>query len=218
MTPEIDAVLAGESEGCIVHGDCLEIMAGMPDGCVDAVVTDPPYGMVFQSNRRAIQHNPIAGDQAGDLFKFACGITVKHSRYVFGRWDNTKEAPKPKSVITWVKNNWSMGDLEHEHARQTESIFFWPGPEHKWPRNRPTDVVFADRTGNGIHPTQKPVELMAQVVGWTKGVVWDMFCGSGATLEACKKLGRRYIGIDISERYCEMARNRIRDTEKPLFT
>ena len=42
--PEIDAVLAGESDGCIVYGDCLEVMAAMPDGCVDMVLADPPYG------------------------------------------------------------------------------------------------------------------------------------------------------------------------------
>ena len=47
MNPEIQKVLNGESEGAIVCGDCLKVMAGMPDGCVDAVVTDPPYGLKF---------------------------------------------------------------------------------------------------------------------------------------------------------------------------
>ena len=47
MNPEIEKVLNGESDGCIVCGDCLEVMADMPDGCVDAVVTDPPYGVAF---------------------------------------------------------------------------------------------------------------------------------------------------------------------------
>ena len=45
MNPEIEKVLNGEADGCIVCGDCLEVMADMPDGCVDAVVTDPPYGI-----------------------------------------------------------------------------------------------------------------------------------------------------------------------------
>ena len=218
LHPDIKAVLDGDSEGCIIHGDCLEIMADMPDGCVDSVVTDPPYGMAFVSNRRAVKSGAIVGDGTLDLLKWACGTNVSHSRYVFCRWGNLRDVSQPKSAITWIKNNWSMGDLEHEHARQSELVLFWPGPDHYWPDGRPRDVVFADRTGNIHHPSEKPVELMEQVVAWTDGIVWDFFCGSGTTCVAAKKLGRRYIGIEIDEKYCQTACNRLRDTPRPLFT
>jgi len=218
LPDEIKAVLDGESEGCIVQGDCLEVMATMPDGCVDAVVTDPPYGMEFVSNFRKQPHDAIRGDCDTVLAKMSCEIPANHSRYVFARWDTLYYLPKPKSIVTWVKNNWSMGDLCHEHARQTELILFFPGDGHRWPSNRPTDVVRCARTQNDLHPTQKPVDLMESIVSWTDGIVFDPFCGSGTTCVAAKKLGRRYIGIELSEKYCRIARNRVQNTERPLFT
>src|SRR5690606_5258584 len=173
-------------------GGCLEIMPTL--GKADVDITDPPYGMDFQSNFRIVQHQRIANDDNVDLFLWACSIPVRHSRYVFCRWDGIKVAPLPKSCVTWVKNNWSMGDLEHEHARQTEVALFWPGDEHRFPNKRPTDVVEAPRTGNDNHPTEKPVYLMERFVKWTEGVVVDPFMGSGSTGVACVNLGRKFIG------------------------
>lgn len=190
-------------------GDCLEILPTL--GKVDAVVTDPPYGMVFKSNRRTVAHAAIANDGDTTLLAMACEIPAAHSRYVFCRWDNIRDVPKPRSFITWVKNSWSMGDLEHEHARQTEGALFYPGESHFFPRGRPADVVFAPRTGNENHPTEKPVALMQQVVEWTSGLVLDPFMGSGTTGVACAKLGRRFIGIELEERYFSIACRRIEE-------
>jgi len=174
------------------------------------VVTDPPYGMEFQSNYRAEKHEAIANDDNEELFRWACEIEVSHSRYVFCRWDNIKTAPLPKSCVTWVKNNWSMGDLKHEHARQTEVALFWPGEKHDFPEKRPTDVVKAPRTGNENHPTEKPVYLMEQFVKWTRGVVVDPFMGSGTTGVACINLGREFVGIELEPKYFDIACERIR--------
>ena len=193
----------------LYHGDCREILPSLPK--VDAVVTDPPYGMGFQSNYREVAHAPIAGDGDADLFRWACGLPVAHSRYVFCRWDGLRVAPMPKSCVTWVKNNWSMGDLDHEHARQTEIALFWPGPAHSWPDARPTDVINAARTSNEYHPTEKPVALMERFVRWTRGVVLDPFMGSGTTGVACAQLGRKFIGIEIERKYFEVACQRIED-------
>jgi len=110
-----------------------------------------------------------------------------------------------------------MGDLLHEHARQTELILFWPGDDHGWAQGRPKDVVYSARSGNNNHPTEKPVDLMLQVIKWTKGVILDPFCGSGTTCVAAKKLGRRYIGIELDPKYAEIARQRVKSTPKPLF-
>ena len=160
-------------------GDCREVLLEL--GKVDAVITDPPFGMEFRSNYRSVQYAAIENDADTAMMLMACEIPVLHSRYVFCRWDNICDVPKPRSFITWVKNNWSMGDLKHEHARQTEGVLFYPGDNHSFPKGRPTDVVFASRTGNENHPTEKPVSLMQQVAEWTRGTILDPFMGSGTT-------------------------------------
>ncbi|CAH1656989.1 Methyltransferase (modular protein) [Hyphomicrobiales bacterium] len=178
-------------------------------GGIESMVSDPPYGMAFQSNHRIEKHSSIANDDCAELLVWACDLPATHSKYIFCRWDNLREVPKPKSLVTWVKNNWSMGDLKHEHARQTEVALFYPGPNHFFPTGRPTDVVDARRTGNGNHPTEKPISLMMTVVGWTSGTVFDPFMGSGTTGVACARMGRPFIGVEIDEEYFEIACDRI---------
>lgn len=192
----------------LYQADCADVMPTLRT--VDAVVTDPPFGMDFQSNYRTIQHKKIANDTGEDFLKWAASIPFTYSSYIFCRWDNLASMPKPKSVINWVKNNWSMGDLKHEHARQTEIILFYQGASHHFPKGRPTDVVYADRTRNELHPTQKPVPLMQQIIGWCGGeTVFDPFMGSGTTGVACAKLGRKFIGVEISQEYFDIACKRI---------
>lgn len=176
-----------------------------------AIITDPPYGMAFRSNHRTDKHAAIANDGDTSLLAWSCGIPVNHSRYVFCRWDNLTDIPKPKSLVTWVKNNWSMGDLEHEHGRQTEVAAFYPGPKHDFPNGRPADVIEAPRTGNGFHPTEKPVQLLSAFLRWTRGLVCDPFMGSGTTGVACARAGRSFIGIEIDEGYFDIACRRIQD-------
>ena len=172
-----------------------------------SIITDPPYGMGFKSNHRTVSHNAISGDKDLSCLDFACHIPFTHSRYVFTRWDAILN--NPKSCITWIKNNWSMGDLNHEHARQTELLMFWNGVNHRFPDKRPQDVLFSQRTQNEEHPTQKPVYLMEQIVKWTAGTVIDPFMGSGTTGVACANLGRKFIGIEIDEKYFDIACERI---------
>lgn len=190
-------------------GDFRDILPTL--GPADAVVTDPPYGMEFRSNHRAAKHDFIANDGTQDCLLMACLLLAQHSKYIFCRWDNLFEVPKPKSLVTWVKNNWSMGDLEHEHARQTEVALFYAGEGHYFPSGRPQDVVIAPRTGNDNHPTEKPVSLMEKVVGWTAGTVLDPFMGSGTTGVACAKLGRKFIGIELEPKYFDIACRRIEE-------
>ena len=187
--------------------DCMSVLPTL--GNVDDCVTDPPYGMGFLSNHRREPHSAIENDDNTEALLFACGIQAAHSKYVFCRWDNLASVPKPKSLVTWVKNNWSMGDLNHEHARQTETILFYPGPDHFFAQGRPQDVIYAARTGNDNHPTEKPVGLMTAIVQWTSGVVIDPYLGSGTTGVACAKLGRKFIGIEINEDYFNIACERI---------
>lgn len=190
-------------------GDCLEIIPTL--GKVDAVVTDPPFGMCFVSCRRKLEtkHMPIKNDSNIEMLQYAMRIEAAHSKYVFCRWDNLPEIPKPKSVITWIKENHSMGDLNHEHARQTELVLFYTGDNHFFPSKRPNDVIKCSRTGNNYHPTEKPVPLMQEIIKLTNGRVIDPFMGSGTTGVACAKMGRKFIGIEIDENYFNIACKRI---------
>lgn len=192
-------------------GDAREIVPGLQ---FDSIVSDPPYGMAFQSNHRKDQHRAIANDGNEDLLLWACGLQARHSSYLFCRWDNLFSVPKPKSCVTWVKNNWSMGDLEHEHARQTEVALFYPGPDHDFPKGRPTDMIKAPRTGNDHHPTEKPVQLMMAMLEWTRGTALDPFMGSGSTGVAAARLNRPFIGVEIDPQYFEIACRRIEDASR----
>ena len=200
----------------LICGDCREILPTI--GRFDVVVTDPPYGMNFVSNHRHVKHKVLAYDNEEWPLQFAVSIDALHSSYIFCRWDNIVVVDKPKSAITWVKNNWSMGDLNHEHARQTEIILFYPGPNHYFPSGRPTDVIKAMRTGNNYHPTEKPVSLMRAVIEWTLGDVIDPFMGSGTTGVAAVSLGRKFTGIEIEPKYFDIACWRIADElSRPRF-
>jgi DNA modification methylase len=198
-------------------GDCMDILPNLDK--VDAVITDPPYGMNFQSNYRIEKHMKIANDETADVAKNVLDWALnntKHSVYAFGRWDNIYDYPKPKSLITWVKNNWSMGDLHHEHARQTEVAFFYPCINHDFPNGRPTDVVQYARTHNEFHPTEKPVGLMQIFVEWTRGTILDPFMGSGTTGVAAIQMGRKFIGIEREPKYFDIACKRIEQASKQV--
>lgn len=194
----------------VICGDCLEIMKQIPDKSIDLILTDPPYGMNFQSNRGINKREKIVGDNKypaeilDELFRIA-----KKAVYVFCRWDNLYELPNPKSVLVWIKDRWTMGDLKHEHGRQWEAICFYPQEEHEFIKRIP-DVIKCDRTENVLHPTQKPVGLLRTILEANKGdLVLDCFAGSGSTLVACKELGRRFIGIEINPEYCKIAEQRL---------
>lgn len=203
--PAYQHVIVGTA--ALYLADCLDVMPRL--GPIDAIVTDPPYGMAFRSNHRLVKHAPICNDDTDELMIWACRVPVRHSRYIFGRWDNLSRVPHPSSVITWAKNNWSMGDLEHAHARQTEIIIFYPGPEHRFPDGRPSDFIEAARTANEYHPSEKPVALMEQIIEWTIGTVVDPFMGSGSTGLACLRRGRQFIGIESDPQHFDTAHKRL---------
>ena len=204
----MDCVTIGDCK--LFLGDCIELLPHLGIARPDAVVTDPPYGMNYVP--KATYHEPIMGDGDGLALRWAAGLEAKHSKYIFCRWDNLCDMPRPKSAITWSKYGGSLGDLEHEHSRQTEMILFYPGPQHEWPHERPSDFIRAPRSGNEFHPTQKPVQLMMAIVRWTVGLVFDPFMGSGSTGVACAKMGRPFIGIEKDPKYFRIACRRIEET------
>lgn len=148
----------------------------------------------------------IVGDDALPVETLELAISkARAATYVFCRWDNLVEMPKPTSVIAWVKDNWTLGDLLHSHGRKWEACLFYPGPEHCFIKRIP-DVIEAKKTGNEWHPTQKPTDLLMTIINANVGdLILDPYMGSGSTLVAAKSAGRRAIGIEIEERYCQAA-------------
>ena len=197
----------------IYHGDCLEMLPELPNH--DVLLTDPPYGMNYVSNYR-IGGNPfgeIAGDKDFDyevINRFLENCRV--GGYVFGRWENLPQMPNPKSVIVWVKNNHSMGDLKHEYGRRWEMCAFYALKNHSWANGRPKDVVQCSRVNplGLVHPTEKPIDLLAKILAdCLCDSVLDPFAGSGTTGRAAKNLGKKATLIELEERYCEIAAKRM---------
>jgi site-specific DNA-methyltransferase (adenine-specific) len=212
----------------ILCGDCLRLMADFPDACVDAIVTDPPYGIAYHSNHYKDKnpHSPITHDwnfQIGRFLQECARVLVDGgAAYVFCRWDvypiwAPYIAPaglKLKSLIVWLKDNWSAGDLEGAFGNQTEFLLFVTKGRHKLRGKRWSNVWEFPRIGHTrlLHPAQKPVELLARAIGASTddgGLVVDPMCGSGSTGEACRLLGRNFIMADCDPKMVVLSSRRL---------
>lgn len=199
-----------DSSSTIYHGDCREIVPGLD--IVDIVMADPPYGIDYQSSWRTVDKRKpkIVGDHEFPVWLFDL-IQPRNAMFVWCRWDNLANLPRPRSLIAWDKGDHSMGDLRHEYGRRWEACAFYPKAGHKFIR-RPADVIFEPKVcpSNLLHPNEKPVPLIAKLLGANVGeTILDPFMGSGTTLVAAKNLGRKAIGIEIDEKYCEIAAKRL---------
>lgn len=139
----------------IICGDCLEVMKDIPDKSIDLVLTDPPYGIDFQTASFAPQHEVI--------------------------WFATKGS-------------------------------------FAFPQKRPPSVLRVKRVDAEklMHPNEKPIDLMKYLISVTtrpNDVVADFFIGSGVTADAGYQLGRGFIGTELDEGYCEIARRRVEQAQ-----
>jgi DNA modification methylase len=183
----------------IICGDCLEVLKDFPDGCVDLVLTDPPYPDAH------IERYGYKKNLVWPLYDFDC------RQLVF--WTAKEEFPLDYSAVhIWDKKTGCGSWYERIFERNG-------GIEYKVYRHYLINsTVAASYTGDVWtgHPSQKPIALIEELIEeYTNSddLILDPFCGSGTTCLAAKKLGRRYIGIDISEEYCQIARERLRAVE-----
>jgi site-specific DNA-methyltransferase (adenine-specific) len=221
---EREAELNEEEWPRLMLGDCLERMKEIPDGSVDMILTDPPYGMGFQNNHRKVKHNKIKGDSnlgwlddwCTELFRVVADDTAHYVFCSFHHIDKFKQALervfKVKNVLIWEKNNTSMGDLKGDFAPKYEMIIFI----HKGRRfingKRDANILKFCKTKNELHPTQKPVDLCEYLLSKFSdegAVILDPFMGSGSAGVAAKNLNRKFIGIEMDEGYFNIAKKRI---------
>lgn len=214
----------------IYHGDCREVLPSLSPDSIDLIVTDPPYGMKWQSGNRTIPFAQIVGDESTDAAVGGLALCLSLLRrgrhiYAFGRYDLSGLGVAGPAELIWDKEIFSAGDLSIPWAMQHEPISFYvnnkDGRLNKTPagalttRLRRGSVIRCPRlNGEAIsrHPTEKPVKLLRQLIESSSvmdEVVLDPFTGVGSTLVASVLEGRSAIGIELEERYCEIAASRL---------
>jgi len=200
-----------ESGITIYHGDCMEIIPNLPK--VDLVLTDPPYG-IGESNKKNLSRVNLAkptdygsyewdkSRPSQDLFDLC--VSKGNMAIVWGG-NYFKSAPS-SCWLVWDKMNGGndFADCELAWTNLPKAVrlfkFMWNG------------MLRDGEKITRVHPTQKPLELMSWCLGLVPQAnsVIDPFMGSGTTLRACKDLGRKSVGIEMEEKYCEIAAKRLR--------
>jgi len=211
----------------IICGDCLEIMKEMPDKCVDLVLTDPPYGIKMD---KAIK-SKVGINSFGKLHT--------NANYHEEEWDDKIPCGEIFDQIFRISKNQIIcgGNYFTEYLRPTNSWIFWDKKVSieegdtcfsdgeliwtslKFALKKFTygwigfDYINNPQKDRKQHPTQKPLELIKYLIdNFSKesDLILDPFLGSGTTARACKDLKRNFIGIEISPKYVEIARQRLR--------
>ena len=208
----------------IYHGDCREVL---PDVCfgVDLLLTDPPYGVGFVLDKQIVgvgnRRLEMGGKPPvyGDDKPFDPSHLLQFRRVIlFGANHYSDKLPVSGGWIVWDKtgggrgpdNSFSDCELAWTNVRNTPDIY-----HHLW-KGLVRDSEAGDKV---LHPTQKPVALMRWLVTtYTQPneLVLDPYMGSGPVVAAAKETGRRAIGIEIEERYCEIAAKRLAQEVLPL--
>jgi site-specific DNA-methyltransferase (adenine-specific) len=209
-------------------GDCFELLREVPDEFVDLVLTDPPYGIDYQSNRRVSREKLPKFANDIDLSWVEPWVEQIHRVlkqnthfYCFTRFDTypifynaISKLFKVKNCLIWVKNNHGSGDLNGSYAPQSEMIIFSVKGKRHLNGLRDSDVLECDNvpSAHRAHATQKPVELLRQLIEKSTGpeeIVLDPFAGTGSTGFACldthrqrgDKFVRRYLLIEMNPQF-----------------
>lgn len=210
----------------------IEAVEKLTDGLVDILVTDPPYNVAYEGKTKdalTIQNDSMGDEQFRQFLRdaFVAANAVMKQGAVFYIWHADSEGYnfrgachdagwKVRQCLIWAKDSMVMGRQDY-HWKHEPCLYGWKdGAAHLWASDRKqTTIIECKRPKrNDIHPTMKPVELMEyQILNNTKGqdVVLDLFGGSGSTLIACEKLGRRARLMELDPKYCDVIVKRWED-------
>ena len=212
-----------DSAVTIYHGDCREILPGLEP--VDLILTDPPYGIKRDKGFEGF----------GGFGGF--GTPIKRRRYENDNWDSNRPTKEIFNLITKAANNiiiWGGNYFADLLPKSTHWICWdklqtmptFGDCELAWTNSNRKSVTKIKVEWNGLlgkrdirfHPTQKPLALFIWCIEtYSKsGIIIDPYMGSGTTLRAAKDLGRQAIGIEIEEKYCEIAASRMSQEVLPL--
>jgi DNA modification methylase len=189
----------------IYHGDCRDILPTLDK--VDLILTDPPYGIgrVMKGGKGQGHWTLLCNGNEWDVDAPDLTFMMKSANSIVVWGGNYFPLPPSRCWFVWNKLNAvpTMGQCE----------LAWTSAD------RPIQCFSAPVGRNNFgHPTEKPLELIVWSIqeSRTTGTILDPFMGSGTTLRAAKDLGRKAIGIEIEEKYCEIAVKRLRQEVLPL--
>lgn len=212
----------------LYHGDCRDILPEMPDASVDLVLTDPPYGIGFSGYE---SHDDVATDYAGVLLPAVAEaerLMVPGALAFF--WQAMLHTHKWHD---WFPNGYRIFAAAKNFVQYRPTPVQWSwDPVIFWQKGENTRKGIAGqrdfhlgntnrwvaRESNG-HPCPRPLDTVEYIIGIASAagqLVLDPFAGSGTTLVAAQQLGRRAIGIEIEERYCEIAAKRLEQQVLPF--
>ena len=201
------------------HGDCLEHPEWWTGA--DVLVTDPPYGIAWTQKKGGYRgagsqidiRDAVAGDRSPAVRDAALAIWGTRPAVVFGSW-RVARPPLTAHRLIWHKAGQAPGPANSPFMSQDEEIYIL-GTGYR-PSSPPLRSVITTHEARSVevarvgHPTPKPVPLMEMLIDrCPPGTIADPFTGSGSTLVAAKALGRKAIGVELEERYCEIAARRL---------
>lgn len=202
----------------VLHGDCIAHMGAMPSRSVNFILTDPPYLARYQSrDGRKVVNDDNANwmkSAFAQMYRVLAPQSFCVSFYGWHKVDLFMSAWRaagfrPVGHIVFRKRYASsVRFLRYEH----EMAYLLAKGDVILPVTPIADVLDFPYTGNKLHPTQKPVVPLKQLIEAfcpPDGLVLDPFCGSGSTLVAAKQLARRYVGIEIEGAHCATATHRL---------
>jgi site-specific DNA-methyltransferase (adenine-specific) len=222
----------------LYHGDALSVLQQHERETCHGVVTDPPFSSgartdAGKSVRGAMlrgakwdeewfSHDNMATHGFLFLMRLLCSelhriSAVGSSAHLFIDWrmyPNLYGAVEScgwvvKNVVVWDKGHFGMGA---NYRNQHEFVLYAEKGDGEFSKHNIGNVIRCSRPDGDNHPTEKPIGLLETMIGasTTAGqIVIDPFAGSGSTLVAAKGIGRKAIGIEIEERYCEIAAQRL---------
>jgi DNA modification methylase len=208
----------------LYHGDCLEVTEWL---AADVLVTDPPYGIDWRSRDGWTNATGAGGwRSSGNATSIANDKDTSARDGALERWGN-----KPAAVFGDILKNHPLravhlliyakpvdaGIMGARAGRRkdVEGIFLigtWPAGVGGKSSVLTTGGRVAGPRGMALragHPHAKPIDVMEELVKLSGGIVADPFAGSGSTLVAARNLGRRAIGVELEERYCELIAKRL---------
>ena len=214
--------------GVTLHlGDCLEYMKTLPDGCVDAVVTDPPYGI--SGARGHINRERGKGNYSGafeDTPEYIRDVIVPIIKLCIEKCGcvvltpgnkNFSLYPQPDSFGCFYQPA-SVG-LQVFGNCDAQPIFYYGKNATKRNMGKPCSYQLTERPADTGHPCTKPLKAWTRLVGnvTLPGMtILDPFMGSGTTGVACVQTGRNFIGCEIDPGYFEIAKRRIEQAQMQM--
>lgn len=195
-------------------GDCREVTEWLE---ADVLVTDPPYGYGHKSGggprgNASWRNTEIANDSDTSVRDWALHSWADRPALVFGSWKRDRP-PATRALLIWDKGGHAgMGDLSLPWKPNFEEVYVLGSG---FSGSRDSGVlsgyhVAANEAAGRVHPHEKPHSLMCSLISkCPSGVIADPFAGSGTTLRAAKDEGRKAIGVELDERYCELIANRL---------